>query len=65
MMGSRRGRDPLVHRAALVQGSRDGQLLDPEPPLLAHELLPSRAQPLRGPAPQVVQPIGDVEHAII
>ena len=49
----------------LVEHPGDGQLLDVEPALLAHDLIPARPQPGGLPAPQVVQPLTDLEHEII
>ena len=54
-----------VHLPALVEHPQDRELLGPQPSLLTHQRVELAAQPIRRPAPQLVEVIGDVEHAPI
>ena len=55
----------VVDLTALVEHSQHREILGVQPALLAQQLLVPGAQPLRRPAPQLVEVIDYVEHAPI
>jgi len=54
-----------IHPSPLVEHPHDRQLLDPRLTLHPDQLVAPRHQPIRRPAPQLIEMIDHVEHAPI
>ena len=54
-----------IDATALVEHPQNVELLDLQPTLRAHHLVPTRHQPIRRPRPQLIEMIDHVEHAPI